>query len=573
MKNFLLTICITLLFFNTSHSKETRIVNESVLEDAWKIAGRFIIPECFDHIRNSGDWYETYYDKYFERLKNGHWQNPNFIKFTEEVGNYLNKEIPLNDIVYTGWESEPQISLTKQLDGCISKEPETSISSTNEFGIPSSSTYRVVHNYKLSMASELAPHIDQEFESIKEVEITNWFGGSMGPKTHTVVFGLLWLEEKPVLLPLRNKSMLAKVDKTESTETTSYFDGIDWFINQREFKTPQQLILKDDEKRFVKLIISQTPDMPVSWEDGKYNLREELIESILFQGNIKYLNNDEQVVVSGCMYKYCSQKGFIYIYKDNFIGLIRHKNKDYSGSDFFIYSKKHNDIVDLPMSFFKAVEQWIEEESLDYDINPNVVRFVGSNNEIKETKNIFASNNKPEQKLFTSSVAGLSFSLTNDWEMDDKVTIKDVAESATADEKKFFEFILEKTKIKDVEILFRREFKPDVIAITKIKMPRKFRITEANAGKNCREIIRVNEKNIGKKGTLYDCKYIENKLSKREGALFISYKDDLAGEKGVVVNEIIHIINSRAIYFSTSCKKYCKEVTNSLFKISETLTE
>jgi hypothetical protein len=572
VKKLLLIILFTLVLSGNAYA-DNRKVDESILEDAWKIAGRFIIPECFDHIRNSGDWYEKFYDTYFERLKSGHWQNPDFIKFTEEVGNYLNKEIPLNDIVNTGWESAPQISLTKQLDGCISKRPETSISSTNEFGIPSSSTYKVVYNYDLSIASELAPHINQQFESIKEVEITNWFGGSMGPKTHTVVFGLLWFEGKPVLLPLRNKSMLAKVEKVGSTNVTSHFDDIDWFIKQREFKTPQQLILEDDEKRFARLIISQTPDISVSWEDDRYNLREELIESILFQGNIKYLNNGEQVVVSGCMHKYCGQKGFIYIYKDNFIGLIRHKNKDYSGSDFFIYSKKHNDIVDLPMSFFKAVEQWIEEESIDYDISPNKVRFVGSNNEIKQTKNFFASNNKPEQKLFTSSVAGLSFSLTSDWEMDDKVSIKDIAESATADEKKFFEFILEKTKVKNLEILFRREFQPDLIAISKLKMPRNFRITKANVGKNCRDIIRVNEKNIGKKGTLYDCKYIENKLSKREGALFISYKDDLAEEEGVISNQIIYIINSKAIYFSTSCKNYCKEVTNSLFKISETLTE
>lgn len=572
MKKLLLILLFTLVLSGNAYA-DNRKVDESILEDAWKIAGRFIIPECFDHIRNSGDWYEKFYDTYFERLKSGHWQNPDFIKFTEEVGNYLNKEIPLNDIVNTGWESAPQISLTKQLDGCISKRPETSISSTNEFGILSSSTYKVVYNYDLSIASELAPHINQQFESIKEVEITNWFGGSMGPKTHTVVFGLLWFEGKPVLLPLRNKSMLAKVEKVGSTNVTSHFDDIDWFIKQREFKTPQQLILEDDEKRFARLIISQTPDISVSWEDDRYNLREELIESILFQGNIKYLNNGEQVVVSGCMHKYCSQKGFIYIYKDNFIGLIRHKNKDYSGSDFFIYSKKHNDIVDLPMSFFKAAEQWIEEESIDYDISPNKVRFVGSNNEIKETKNFFASNNKPEQKLFTSSVAGLSFSLTDNWEMEDKVSIKDIAESATADEKKFFEFILEKTKVKNLEILFRREFQPDLIAISKLKMPRNFRITKANVGKNCRDIIRVNEKNIGKKGTLYDCKYIENKLSKREGALFISYKDDLAKEEGVISNQIIYIINSKAIYFSTSCKNYCKEVTNSLFKISETLTE
>ena len=65
MKKISSIIILILLFFNNGYSKETRTVDESILEDAWKIAGRFIIPECFDHIRYSGDWYEKYYDTYF----------------------------------------------------------------------------------------------------------------------------------------------------------------------------------------------------------------------------------------------------------------------------------------------------------------------------------------------------------------------------------------------------------------------------------------------------------------------------------------------------------------------------
>ena len=30
--------------------------------------------------------------------------NPKFVKFTENVGMYLNKEVPLNHFVNTGWD-------------------------------------------------------------------------------------------------------------------------------------------------------------------------------------------------------------------------------------------------------------------------------------------------------------------------------------------------------------------------------------------------------------------------------------------------------------------------------------
>jgi hypothetical protein len=176
------------------------------------------------------------------------------------------------------------------------------------------------------------------------------------------------------------------------------------------------------------------------------------------------------------------------------------------------------------------------------------------------------------EKIFNSSLTGLSFSLTDDWNLSDRVSTDKLGDNLSDERKKYIKSIIQKTKVSNFEVLYNEKFVPDIITITMLDMPRNFTITKSNVKRNCKEIMRVNERNIGKKGTLYDCKYIQNKVSKREGALYISYKDDISQEEGEVrVNQIIYIINSKAIYFATSCKDYCKEVTDSIYAISSTL--
>ena len=114
MKKLLLLIISTLLFFNTSYSEETRTVEESNKDVAWEVDGKFIKAECFDYIWVSGDRYETFYDEYFEKPSGSHWDDPKFVKFTENVGMYLNKEVPLNHSIDPGWSGYSEISLTKQ---------------------------------------------------------------------------------------------------------------------------------------------------------------------------------------------------------------------------------------------------------------------------------------------------------------------------------------------------------------------------------------------------------------------------------------------------------------------------
>ena len=403
-----------------------RVVEESNVDEAWKVDGKFIKPECFEYIRMSGDWYEAFYDEYFGEPKGSHWDDPKFVKFTEEVGMYLNKEVPLNHSINPGWDGIPEISLTKQLEGCLTEKPETSVRFSNEFNSPSTVAYKVVHTFDRYFAKELAPYIDQKFESVKQVEIVEWGGGSMGPQTHMVVFGVLELEGKKVLLPLRNKSILTEIGKRDSffkgngrysyeaefdlndniTEIINIndfkqmvssdgcfkindfekdgkiydflnknnlkihcnkvrpFDDINWFLKQREFKTNQDLIYRDKDHRFSNLIRSHVPDIQVPWSDYSYRLAEELIDSITFEDDIQYLKKGEQVVVSGCVYKFCSQKGFIFIDKDNFIGLIRHSD-EYGVYDFLTFSKTHKSFDEIPEVFIQSVKNWIADREIE----------------------------------------------------------------------------------------------------------------------------------------------------------------------------------------------------------------
>jgi hypothetical protein len=425
MKKLLSLIISTLLFFNSAYSAQTRTVEKSNVDEAWKVDGKFIKAECFDHIRYSGDWYEAYYDEYFEKPAGRYWDDPKFVKFTEEVGMYLNKEVPLNHFVNTGWESDPKISLTKQLEGCLTEKPETYVSFSSDTG-RSNHGYKILHTFDPEFAKELAPYIDQKFESVKQVEVSYWGGGSMPEKAHMVVFGVLELEGKKVLLPLRNKSMLTEIVKRDSffegngrysyeaefdlndditkiinindfkkivsadgcfkisdfekdgkiydflnknelkihCNKVRLFDDINWLLNQREFKTNQDLIFNDKEHRFRNLIRSQVPDIQVPWADYPYRLAEELIDSITDGHDIQYLNNGKQLVLSGCVYKYCIQKGFIFIDKDNFIGLIRHSD-EYGVYDFLTFSKTYKSFEEIPEVFIQSVKDWIADREIE----------------------------------------------------------------------------------------------------------------------------------------------------------------------------------------------------------------
>ncbi|MDB9768913.1 hypothetical protein OAB38_00190 [bacterium] len=188
-----------------------RIVENSEPDIAWKADDKFIIPECFDYVWLSGDKYETFFNEYIEKLDT-HREDPRFQNFIVEIGTYLNREVPLNHSIDIDWSGYPSISLTKKLKGCFSDKPQTFVtfletyywkdgtSSIEETYI----SYEVLESYDLKIAKKLAPHIKQEFESIKKVSVKEWSGGSMGPKYHTATYGLITIDGEKVLLPLKN---------------------------------------------------------------------------------------------------------------------------------------------------------------------------------------------------------------------------------------------------------------------------------------------------------------------------------------------------------------------------------
>ena len=182
--------------------KDKRTVTESKLDVAWKIDDKFIIPECFDYVWASPSKYIIFFDRYIEELE-FHRLDPRFKNFISEIGTYLNKEVPLNHSVKTGWGEAPfTISLSRQLDNCMSDNPETEVLIDGDWA-KSKFTYKVVETYNLEKGKELAPHINQEFESIKKVDVAAW-GGGMLPSNHQVIYGLLTIDGKKVLLPLKN---------------------------------------------------------------------------------------------------------------------------------------------------------------------------------------------------------------------------------------------------------------------------------------------------------------------------------------------------------------------------------
>tara|TARA_Y100000768_G_scaffold348909_1_gene298130 strand:- start:1557 stop:2195 length:639 start_codon:yes stop_codon:yes gene_type:complete len=206
MKKIFIIIFLFQIFISNSYSQDNfeRTVIEGNYDISWKVNDKYIIPECFDYVWYSGDRYETYFDEYIEKLESSHWDDSRFKIFIVEIGKYLNNEVPLNHSIKDGWEEYPDgISLTKKLNSCMSDQPETKVMVEDKYG-KSEIRYEVLESYDNKKGKEFAPHIKQDFESVKKVKITWWDGGSMGHQNQTVTYGLLKVSGERVLLPLIN---------------------------------------------------------------------------------------------------------------------------------------------------------------------------------------------------------------------------------------------------------------------------------------------------------------------------------------------------------------------------------
>ena len=197
----LLGILLLGLMFSFNVLAGERKVVESNETEAWKVDDKFVVPECLIYELYSGDNYETFYETYFK--KEADHGDSNFRNFIENIGLFLNKEVPLNHSIKTGWgwPDEPEISLTKNVSDCVSKTPETYVTG---LVYETYNGYKVIKSIDTEEGKNLAPNIKEEFISIKLIERTNR-PGSMGTRWHYNIYGIINLNGEKVIIPLKNE--------------------------------------------------------------------------------------------------------------------------------------------------------------------------------------------------------------------------------------------------------------------------------------------------------------------------------------------------------------------------------
>ena len=200
MKNLFLTILfLNLLLGGNAYADEERTVEKSDINVAWKVDGKFIVPECLMYELYSGDIYELFYETYFK--KEAKHSDLGFRYFIENIGLFLNKKVPLNHTIKTGWGSPyEEVSLTKNVSDCVSDTPETYVSGPDA-GVQNG--YKVIKSIDVKEGKDLAPNIKEEFISIKLIERSNR-PGSMGTRWHYNIYGIINLNGSKVILPLLN---------------------------------------------------------------------------------------------------------------------------------------------------------------------------------------------------------------------------------------------------------------------------------------------------------------------------------------------------------------------------------
>ena len=206
MKKLLLTILLTLFSVSVCYSAESilRKVLESDPDKAWNIDGKFIKPECLEN--NLMEWmssdnYQEYYTKYLGKETEDSFEDKEFRRFVNSIGLYFGKDVPLNDLLNTSWDTK--ISLTLDLKDCLIPDPEILIQTNNdEDDSENYISYEILKNYDLNQAKTLAPNLNEKFVSIKEIRTKFDSNSSMGVTYSIVTYGVLKKDSKFLMIPL-----------------------------------------------------------------------------------------------------------------------------------------------------------------------------------------------------------------------------------------------------------------------------------------------------------------------------------------------------------------------------------
>ena len=154
----------------------------------------------------------------------------------------------------------------------------------------------------------------------------------------------------------------------------------EWIKNQTEFKNSNKLLYWDKSKRFENFLRANMTTKEYSVDN--------LIESMSHpEYPIKYLDNKKYVIIDSCMYKFCTQKGLVFIDTINkeIIGTYLWEELDAKDSiGMIIFSKNHETYNKLPKTFFKTIEDWKKENNLDQ--RPVILEFIGKDDRVQEIK-------------------------------------------------------------------------------------------------------------------------------------------------------------------------------------------
>ena len=204
MKKILGIVVLGLLLSGNVNAEIKRKVLESDINNAWNIDGKFIKPECFEN--NLMEWmssdnYEEYYTKYLGKETEDSFKDKEFRSFVNSIGLYFGKEVPLNDLFNTSWDSK--ISLTLDLKDCLIPDPEISIQTNkDEDDSENYISYEILKNYDLNQAKTLAPNLNEEFISIKKIRTKFDSNSSMGVTYSIVTYGIIKKDSKFLMIPL-----------------------------------------------------------------------------------------------------------------------------------------------------------------------------------------------------------------------------------------------------------------------------------------------------------------------------------------------------------------------------------
>ena len=204
MKKILGIVVLGLFLSGNVNAEIKRKVLESDINNAWNIDGKFIKPECFEN--NLMEWmssdnYEEYYTKYLGKETEDSFKDKEFRSFVNSIGLYFGKEVPLNDLFNTSWDSK--ISLTLDLKDCLIPDPEISIQiNKDEDDSENYISYEILKNYDLNQAKTLAPNLNEEFISIKKIRTKFDSNSSMGVTYSIVTYGIIKKDSKFLMIPL-----------------------------------------------------------------------------------------------------------------------------------------------------------------------------------------------------------------------------------------------------------------------------------------------------------------------------------------------------------------------------------